>query len=110
MKTPEEVAKELLDFREQWPESDFTFAHVLIADFNMSQQLIFGLFDVQAFRDQAQQHIMEEDDPFEIEKHYLTTAATMNFLRYLQNYDDVFLDQVAEILYKHSDENATDPL
>lgn len=99
METPVEVAQKLLDFTEEYPDADYTFAHVLIADYNMSRQLIFELFDTQAFRDQAQMHIMEEDDPFEIEKHYITTAETMKFLRYLQNFDDDFLNQVAEILY-----------
>jgi hypothetical protein len=110
METPAEVAQKLLDFSEAYPDADYTFAHVLIADYNMSNLLIFKLFDTQAFRDQAQIHIMEEDDPFEIEKHYITTAETMKFLRYLQNYDDAFLDQVAEILYQHSEDNAINPL
>ena len=98
MKTPEDVAQEFRDFDKAYPDANYTFAHVVIADYNLSHADIRGCFEADNLHFWANQWLMEQDDELRIEEHYLNTAAAMKFLHYLQTYDDEFLEKVADII------------
>lgn len=98
MKTPEDVAQEFRDFDKAYPDANYTFAHVVIADYNFSHAHIRGCFEADNMHFWAQNWLMRETDEREIEAHYLNTAAAIKFLRYLQTYDDEFLKKVADII------------
>lgn len=99
MKTPQEVAREFQEFRDTHDGTDYTFGHIVIADFNISRGHIVGCFETDNMKQWATEKIINGDNDFdEIEEHYLDTAETIKFLRYLLDYDDEFLEQVSEIL------------
>lgn len=97
-KTAKDVAIQIEQFRERYPDADYSIGHVVFADGNLSRDVIYSCFEPNNFRLWLG-NVLSSDDVHEWQKHYMMTGEVVKFLVYLmQKYSDDFLADVMDAL------------